>query len=211
MATQKLYIGEFYNTGPKHPCLFGKKLLVVGHQKHATTEERRKYASIDDFTYEYEDVEAIMALLNGQWRQWDPRARKSYLQFGRMMIGDKSLTIDVMVDFWKSIAFCNYLQVPDFNLPNRQGNDAYFLYEHSKHIFKNKLLEAQPDKVLVWGIDNPIFDCIKSVLGVETDGKEFQYSLYGQKIDFLNIEHPCRLPKGGYDGIMQTIKEFIKK
>ena len=46
MVRQKLFVGSNYANG-----LFGKKILVVGHQKHATAEEREK--SKNDSTYQY--------------------------------------------------------------------------------------------------------------------------------------------------------------
>lgn len=211
MVTQKLYVGEYYNTDNKHPCLFGHKLMVVGHQKHATEEEKNKYSSIDDFTYEYEDVDSIKALINDEWRIWRPSDRKSYLQFGRMLTGDRSLTMDKMEDLWKSISFCNYLQVPDFNLPKRQGNDEWVLYEKAKGVIRDKLLDARPDKVIVWGVGNPSCDCIKSVFGVETPECEFQIILDGRTIVFLNMRHPSRLPKGGYGLLIPKIKAFLEK
>ena len=212
MVTQKLYIGEYYqDENKRHTCLFGKKLMVVGHQKHATPEERSKYNSIDDFNYPLEDVKSIEALTDGTWESWDPSDRKSYLQFGRMLTGDTRLSMDGMVDLWKSIAFCNYLQVPDINLADRQGRDEDYLYEMAKPIFLDKLLEAQPEKVIVWGVDTPSFKYIKNALGVSTLEHEFQVTFNNRKIDFLNIPHPCRLPQGGYDVVIAKIKEFLEK
>ena len=205
MVRQKLFVGSNYANG-----LFGKKILVVGHQKHATAEEREK--SKNDSTYQYtstdENVEMLKELCNGTCMSWKPNDRKSWLQFGKLLSGDLAFALGTKksTDLWQSIAFCNYLQVPDFNLDARQGKDEEEYYHYSEGVFKEYLEECKPDKIIVWGepfkyisrLGNFINEC-QCQLNILTD----------KTIDVLKINHPCRIEKGGYDVEIKKIKDFL--
>ena len=143
MVRQKLFVGSNYVDG-----LFGKKILVVGHQKHATIEEIEK--SKNDSTYQYtstdENVEMLKELCNGTCMNWESYDRKSWLQFGKLLSGDLTFALGTKdsSDLWQSIAFCNYLQVPDFNLDARHGKDEEEYYHYSEGVFQEYLEECKP-------------------------------------------------------------------
>lgn len=149
-------------------------------------------------------------LINGKCMEWEPRDRKAWLQFGKMLSGNLNFKLgtDESSKLLDSIAFCNYLQIPDIALDNRQGKDEDSLYVYSENIFKEYIAEAKPDKIIVWGTP---YNYIKK-LGTELDDRYciIESSLYG-KIDVLKINHPSRVETGGYDEMIKRIKAFIQK
>lgn len=203
MVKQKLYIGSNYSKG-----INGKKLLVVGHQKHATKEERKKYNDTKEYLNENENEDELKELINGVCMKWETGDRKCWLQFGRMLTGNISLKLDSIEasELWKSIAFCNYLQIPDYNLESRQGKDKESLYIYSESIFKEYLEESKPDKIIVWGIPYPYI----AKLGIKINDNRCKIVLSnGIEADVLRINHPSRLETGGYDVTIKKIKDFL--
>ncbi len=62
MVKQKLFVGANYNIG-----VYGKKLLVVGHQKHATENDRIKYIinPIREYAEDNDNIEMMEAYCSG--------------------------------------------------------------------------------------------------------------------------------------------------
>ncbi len=208
MVKQELFKGDFYDEG-----IHGKKLLVVGHQKHATEEERIHYkCNPRAYNISTDNIEMMKELVTGTcMNTWTPRDRKSWLQFGKMLSGNNSFNLgtDESSKLLNSIAFCNYIQIPDIALEKRKGKDAEDLYIFSEKIFKEYLEEFKPDKIIVWGIH--AYQYVKK-LGNSIDERHCIINLpsYG-KIDVLMINHPCIVGKGGYEAIMKELKSFILK
>jgi hypothetical protein len=208
MIKQKLYLGANYATG-----VYGKKLLVVGHQKHATPAECEKFRNNPELKYtnDNDNCEMLKELCTDECLKWEPTDRKSWLQFGRMLSGDLGFELGSQQskNLFNSIAFCNYLQVPDFNLEAKQGRDKEELYIYSRPIFKEYLEEAKPDKIIVWGTE--VYPYIVE-MGKKIDDQHCTIILSsGHIIDVLQINHPCRVARGGYEQSIQNIKDFILK
>lgn len=208
MIKQKLFVGSNYTNG-----VYGKKLLVVGHQKHATPEECKIFKENPslEYTYDKDNVEMLESLCSGDCMKWNASDRKSWLQFGRMLSGDLSFTMGgkESAELWNSIAFCNYLQIPDYHLEARQGKDKEEFYVYSEIIFKEYLEEVTPDKIIVWG--KHAYPYIAK-LGSKIDDHHCKITmLSGHTIDVLRINHPCIVGKGGYEQSIQNIKNFMLK
>lgn len=206
MVKQELFIGNHYYNG-----IYGKKVMVVGHQKHATDTERALYKDNPmAYNVSTDNTDMLKELINGECMKWEPGDRKAWMQFGKMLSGNLNFNLgtEQSSKLFDSIAFCNYLQIPDIALDNRQGKDEECLYVYSENIFKEYLEEAKPDKIIVWG--EP-YKYIKKI-GTELDDRNCRIvsPLYG-KIDVLKINHPCRVERGGYIEINKRIKAFIQK
>lgn len=208
MVKQKLFVGSNYENG-----VYGKKLMVVGHQKHATPEECERFKANPslEYTYDNDNVEMLESLCSRGCMKWKASDRKSWLQFGRMLSGDLSFMLGEKqsAELWNSIAFCNYLQIPDYNLAARQGKDKEELYVYSEIIFEEYLEEIEPDKIIVWGIH--AYPYIAK-LGRKIDDRHCKITMpSGHRIDVLRINHPCILGRGGYEQSIQNIKSFMLK
>lgn len=206
MVKQKLFVGANYNIG-----VYGKKLLVVGHQKHATENDRIKYIinPIREYAEDNDNIEMMEAYCSGDCMKWPSRDRKSWLQFGRMLSGDIAFQLGTKQcrDLLNSLAFCNYLQVPDFNLEARQGKDKEDLYIYSETIFNEYLDEVKPERIIVWG--KHAYPYIAK-LGKQIDDRHCIITMpSGLVIDVLRINHPCIIGKGGYKYVIQQIKDFM--
>ena len=207
MIEQKLFIGEKYESG-----VMGKKLLVVGHQKHASDEERNRYKTnpIQEYNIDTDNIEMMKEYISGDCLEWKASDRKSMLQFGRMLSGDMEFQLgtEKSKDLLNSFAFCNYLQVPDFNLVGRQGKDKDELYEFSESIFWKYLNDIMPDKIIVWG--NHAYPYIAK-LGERIDDRHCTITIieFNHKIDVLRINHPCIIGRGGYAQSINEIREFL--
>ena len=206
MVKQRLFVGANYITG-----VCGKKLLVVGHQKHATPKELeifKKNPSLE-YTCDNDNIEMLEELCSVDCMKWEASDRKAWLQFGRMLSGDLSFTLGgkQSADLWNSIAFCNYLQIPDYHLEARQGKDKEELYIYSETIFKEYLDEIRPDKIIVWGkLAYPYI----AKLGKQIDDCHCIITLpSGHAIDALRISHPCRV-RNGYKYAIQQINDFMQ-
>lgn len=198
---QKLFIGENYCNG-----INSKKIMVVGHQQHATQDEKNCKSEFDD---EENTCKLMKELITGVCMEWEPSDRKSWLQFVRILTGNRSLMLGTQesANVLNSIAFCNFIQIPDFNLEERQGKDNEIYYQQGLKIFMENIEEAKPNKIIVWG--NYSYPYISS-LGKEIDKDRCLITLLsGEKVDVLRIPHPCRLPKGGYDYIIPVVSSFI--
>ena len=208
MVRQELFVGSNYANG-----LFGKKVLVVGHQKHATKEEIEKYRnnSTLEYTYNKDNVEMLKQLCNGTCMKWEPYDRKSWLQFGKMLSGNRAFMLGTKEssDLWESIAFCNYLQIPDFNLEARQGKDKESLYVYSKKVFNEYLEEIEPDRIIVWG--KYAYPYV-SELGEKIDDRHCIITLPSGKSAYaFKINHPSRIGRGGYELVIHQIDSFLKQ
>jgi len=209
MVKQELYKGPLYDQIGYR----GKRILVVGHQKHATGPEKQEYESNPsyEYTYNQDNVELINSLIDGTWKEWENSTdRRSYLQFGRMLSGDRYLELDSekSIVLWQSIAFCNYLQIPDFNLNARQGKDKEDLYLYSERIFQEYLEECKPDSIIVWG--RYAYPYVAK-FGENDDGKHCDIILGTGKISkVFRINHPCRVGRGGYQREIDEISEFLE-
>lgn len=202
MIRQKLFIGQNYLKG-----INNKKLLVVGHQKHATPDERIKFKGSDwrDYPNDNDNIEMLNELINGSCMKWGSKDRKSWLQFGKMLSGDLGFSLNPQqsAELFNSIAFCNYLQVPDFALERRQGPDKNEIYEYSKSVFVEYLNDIKPDKIIVWG--KFAFEYISKL-----DTFDKNQCKIGDS-DVLKINHPCIVETGGYDKMIRVIKDFLTK
>ena len=100
-----------------------------------------------------DNTDMLKELISGECMEWEPRDRKAWLQFGKMLSRNLNFNLgtEQSSKLFDSIAFCNYLQIPDIALDNRQGKDEECLYVYSENIFKEYLEEAKPDKIIVWG------------------------------------------------------------
>ena len=209
MVKQKLFIGSNYATG-----IYGKKLLVVGHEKHATPSELEEFKKNPtlDYTYDNDNIEMLNDLCTGKcMTTWEAGDRKAWLQFGKMLSGNLGFELGTenSCNLLNSLAFCNYLQVPDFNLEARQGKDKEELYVFSESIFKEYLDEITPDKIIVWG--NCAYPHIAK-LGKIIDDHHCMITMpSGHTIDVLRINHPSRVGAGGYEQSLLQIKEFLKR
>ena len=206
MVKQKRVIGSNYATG-----IYGKKLLVVGHQKHATPEERERFKNNPslEYTYDEDNIKMLEELCSGDCMKWFPTDRKSWLQFGKMLSGnlDFALGGKQSHDLWNSIAFCNYLQIPDLNLEARQGKDKEELYIFSETIFKEYLDRIEPDKIIVWG--KHAYPYVAK-LGERINDRYCKITLSSRNsIDVFRINHPCIVGRGGYEKSIQQIREFL--
>ena len=205
---QKLYIGRKYNNGYDN-----KKIMIVGHQQHASEEEILRYRNNPELEFEYENNfnDLMQELIDGRCMNWDTTDRRSWLIFGRILTGDRtfSLGTEKSASLWESISFCNFLQIPDYNLVDRQGKDREEYYLQALTIFKEYLEEAKPNKVIVWG--NYSFPYISSI-GTPIDNDKCLITLAsGEVVEVLKIPHPSRVPKGGYDSIIPFISKFINE
>ncbi len=208
MVKQELFKGPLYDQEGYR----GKRILVVGHQKHATEEEKKEYECNPsyEYTYDQDNVELMDSIITGKWKGWkNITDRRSYLQFGRMLSGKRNLELDSEegINLWRSIAFCNYLQVPDFNLNARQGKDKEELYRYSERIFHEYLEECEPDRIIVWG--RYAYPYI-AMFGAHNDGTHCDVILASGKVaKVLRINHPCRVGRGGYQSVIDEITEFL--
>ena len=209
MIKQKLYKGPFYDQSGYR----GKRILVVGHEKHATGPDRIKYNNApENYDCDNDNCEMIQSLIDGTWEKWlleDPYSTKSLKQFGRMLSGNRFLEMGSEESnlLWSSIAFCNYLQVPDLNLKERQGKDEETLYRYSERIFQEYLEECDPDRIIVWGVH--AYPYIAQ-FGINNDGTHCDIILASGKVaKVLRISHPSRV-RGGYNKVIPEITEFLK-
>lgn len=206
MKKQILFVGTKYELG-----VMGKKLLVVGHQKHASDDERKRYTEnpIQEYNIDTDNIDMMNEYISGECMKWKASDRKSMLQFCKMLSGnlDFKLGTGQSADLLNSFAFCNYLQVPDFNLVGRQGKDEEKLYEDSKSIFNEYLEEIKPEKIIVWG-NHAYHHIVK--LGKRIDDRKCRITMQtGHIIDVLRINHPCVIGRGGYEQSVKQIKEFM--
>lgn len=206
MVKQELFIGDYYSDG-----IFNKKVMVVGHQKHASEEERIQYKDNPRaYNVSTDNKKMLEALIDGSCMKWKPLDRKSWLQFGKMLSGNINFNLGTEESsrLLNSIAFCNYLQIPDIALEKRQGKDEEELYIFSEIIFKEYLDEAKPDKIIVWGTH--AYKYVKK-LGKNIDDRHCTIELPScDKIDVLRINHPCIVGTGGYEVTIKVIKDFIQ-
>lgn len=207
MLKQKLFVGSNYATG-----IYGKKLLVVGHQKHATPSEREQFKKNPtmEYTSDNDNVEMLDELRTGKcMTTWEAKDRKAWLQFGKMLSGNLGFELgtEQSCNLLNSLAFCNYLQVPDFNLEARQGKDKKELYIFSESILKEYLDEIEPDKIIVWGTHAYPY---VAKFGDKLDDRHCKITmLSGHTIDVFRINHPCIVGRGGYEKSIQQIREFL--
>lgn len=207
MVKQKLFIGDNYYDG-----FNGKRLMVVGHQKHATIPEIQNYKhKPESYNYDEDNRDMMGALINGKWREWEPHDRKSLLQFGKMLTSNYTFQLGTEESnkLWNSLAFCNYLQIPDFNSETRQGKDKEYFYLFAESVFKEYLNEAKPDKIIVWG--KIVWPYIVKMGTPIDDGRCIIHLESSKPIDVLSIYHPSRLGIGGYPVIMKRIKDFLQE
>lgn len=158
-----------------------------------------------------DNTDMLKELINGSCMKWEPGDRKDWLQFGKMLSGNLNFKLgtDESSKLLDSIAFCNYLQIPDIALDSRQGKDKESLYVYSENIFKEYMAEANPDKIIVWGTH--AYKYVKK-LGTNIDDRHCIIETpFCRKVDVLRINHPCIVAKGEYEVIMREIKSFIQK
>ena len=211
MIKQKLYKGSLYDQQGYR----GKRILIVGHQKHASNSDKIKYDNNpSNYDCDNDNCEMIQSLINGDWKQWlteDPYSVKSLKQFGRMLSGNRYLELGSEESnlLWSSIAFCNYLQVPDLNLNERQGKDEEALYLHSEKVFIDYLEESHPERIIVWGVHAYPY---VAKLADQIDGRRCRIRLNsGEFANVLRINHPCRIGKGGYKAAITLIDDFLSE
>jgi len=208
MLKQKLFVGSNYATG-----IYGKKLLVVGHQKHASDKDKEKYETnpTQEYLEENDNIGMLTELCTGDCMNWMPTDRKAWLQFGKMLSGNLGFNLgtEQSCNLLNSLAFCNYLQVPDFNLEARQGKDKEEFYIFSESIFKEYLDEIEPDKIIVWGtLAYPYV----AKFGDKIDDRHCKITMHsGHTIDVFRINHPSRISVGGYEQSIRQIKEFLMR
>lgn len=215
MNKQELYKGcDYFKCG-----YLNCRILVVGHQKVANGEAERKLYQenpikyLDDPNHLRDNIELMESLTNGEWKEWpkneeDRNPTRTYLQFARMLSGNHSLTLGSSDSdkIWKSIAFCNFLQVPNFR---RQimGEEERRIYDYSKEIFEEYLYDAKPDHIIVWGVH--AYNCVKSISSDTIDERHCLIKLNtGDVVQVIRINHPC-IVSDGYEKAHQRLKQFL--
>ena len=211
-----------------HEVLHDTNLIIPPSEDEMTDYERSILSNRDNFTElisilgtliarnyfvskgeKEADIDMMNEYISGECMKWKASDRKSMLQFCKMLFGnlDFKLGTGQSADLLNSFAFCNYLQVPDFNLVGRQGKDEEKLYEDSKSIFNEYLEEIKPEKIIVWG-NHAYHHIVK--LGKRIDDRKCRITMQtGHIIDVLRINHPCVIGRGGYEQSVKQIKEFM--
>ncbi len=199
---QKIYRGTQYDKG-----INGQHLLIVGHQIHATADELEKYTNmldwdihfIHDFCDQNNDLMGDVArgFKNTEGKEWDDNRKKNtHLKFARTILGDDYLSSDATSFklFWKRIAFCNFLQVPDVDLGGgKVGKDKTYRYDAAKLTFKEYLyeLQPQPNIIIVWGMNcyPYVVSMAKEIIDDRRCVLEFDKL---EPIEVVGINHPSQ-------------------
>lgn len=207
MVKQDLYVGEFYKKG-----INGKRILVVGHQ--LVSEEENPMANEPNWADNYEprkdNIELIEQMIHGGYkREKDKRdGNRAFKIFVRLLSRNHQLTLlsNESKNLWKSLAFCNYIQVPTYNFNGKTvtGKDRYEYYEDCLPIFKEYLDEIEPDIVIVWG--SVTFPYISRLGNRVTDYHFVIYLPSGKNIDVVKICHPSIL-SAGYTNTEKILSE----
>ncbi len=218
MQKLELYVGSM----SREEGINGKRVLVVGHQPHVNDTEIAEYKDDSDWESKFiekninQNKELIQEVTLGfkgtNGSPWRGRDHISYLKFSRLMTGDYGLQKedDRFKAFWERIAFCNFLQVPDLNLPGRSGKDKDEYYQKGKAALKEYIKEFEPDVIIVWGKHAyphviTVYDEHRVINGHHCilnrpDMKE-------KNIDVIQIVHPCVT---GYDTARRRINEALR-
>ena len=200
---QKIFKGELYEQG-----INGQHVLIVGHQIHASNDEVLKYLHMTNWDQQFikdfsnqnnaQMKEVINGFICDNGEKWRSSDRRSHLKFARTLLGrDFNPNNSSWGIFWNSLAFCNYLQVPDIDLKNRSGKDKEFRYKEAQIAFREYLYELrpQPDIIIVWGVN--VYPHIESMASTIIDSRHCILSLTKlNPINIVCINHPCQ---AGYD------------
>ena len=194
MVKQELFVGDFYDKG-----IHGRKVLVVGHQ--CAADNRSEITKDSDWANKYsytgDNKELMEAVLQGGYPQEDDHRdpNRAYKMFARLLSRNHQLELSSEESkiLWKSLAFCNYLQVPSYNFNGKtvMGKDRPEYYELSLPFFQEYLNDIEPDVVIVWGSYTFPYICR---LGERISDYHLVISLSsGKKVNVVRIRHPSRI------------------
>ena len=210
----------------------GKKVLVVGHAHYCTgKDEKTGQPNYDEINGCGRNCKTFLCqcgpcpnknlswtsgvidsyLKNPTGKGIDPKSgdkywRKTYTQFANTFKSNCNKN-----DFYRSIIFYNFAQQAS---PKEMGRLEDDIYEKSQKIFNKFLnelsLKEVPDIILVWG------KYVKAELSknenIAINPENQDYAIYKHKLKDIKLvfmQHPCILPKGGYQTLRTIIKGFV--
>lgn len=206
MVKQELYQGKLYKKG-----INGKKVLVVGHQ--CASDSKNDFSHDPDwankYSYTQDNIELMNAILGGGYPKEkghrDPNM--AYKKFARLLSRNHQLELssEESKNIWKSLAFCNYLQVPSFNFNGDtvMGKDRPEYYEQALPIFQEYLYDIEPAVVIVWG--SYTYPYITRLGSRITDYHSVVTLPSGWKIDVVKIRHPSRIKYAEAEKVLSEV------
>lgn len=193
MEKQDLYIGDFYENGPRPEIFKGKKVLVIGHQCPASDGDRKAASkSKDELTRSIQDNNngCIKPLCDGRAKSYPPRRNLSYIWFSNII--HYPLTTSLMSEEWvilyKSISFFNFIQTPCFNA-NRMGDNPQSECEFAMMALREYVDECKPDRIIVWG-NETYRTILNDACSVSEDKLSCVLNINDREYKFLQIHHP---------------------
>ena len=206
MIKQELYQGELYKKG-----INGKKVLVVGHQ---CASDSKNDVTLDTdwankYSYTQDNIELMNAVLRGGYPKEkghrDPNM--AYKKFARLLSRNHQLELssEESKNMWKSLAFCNYLQVPSYNFNGETviGKDRPEYHEQALPIFQEYLYDIEPAVVIVWG--SYTYPYITRLGSRITDYHSVVTLPSGWKIDVVKIRHPSRIKYAEAEKVLSEV------